>query len=118
MWIKWMNTPTSGVTSPVKDTTLLDMEITFNWYNMKLSTEQLARDGTNLGYNNPAKAGELVTGTLGTAVVKQLHAYVMWLNPHVSLESTQDPLKDALAKTVTWDGIYLPVEFISKMKST
>jgi hypothetical protein len=59
MWIKWMNTPPTAPAGPVLDTTVLDLEITFNFYNMKLSTETLARDGTNLGYNNPAADGLL-----------------------------------------------------------
>jgi hypothetical protein len=38
----------------------------------------------------------------------------MWLNPHITLESTQDSSKDALASAVTWDGIYLPIEFYTR----
>ena len=89
MWIKWMNTPPADG-KPVLDTTVLDLEITFNWYNMKLSTEQLTRDGTNLGYNNPAAAGNLDSPSANTAfgTAKTLHAYVMWLNPTITLEAT------------------------------
>jgi hypothetical protein len=66
MWIKWMNTPTTGTTGPVLDTTVLDLEITFNWYNMKLSTEHETRDGP-LGFNNPAVGGNLKAGVTTTA---------------------------------------------------
>ena len=119
MWIKWMNTPPSGVAGPTLDSTVLDLEITFNLYNMKLSTETVTRDGTNLGYNNPATVGLVpvpdfsATTVPGVSAAKTLHAYVMWLNPHITLESTQDAAKDAVASAVTWDGIYLPLEFIA-----
>lgn len=42
MWIKWMNTNTGDTPGA---TEYLDMEITFNLYNMRLSTEQSIGDG-------------------------------------------------------------------------
>jgi hypothetical protein len=46
MWIKWMNTNAGATPSA---TEYLDMEITFNLYNMKLSTEQSIGDGVTTG---------------------------------------------------------------------
>lgn len=105
-----MNTPpTDGI--PVIDSTILDLDITFNWYNMKLSTEQAARDGP-LGYFNPTTTeGVLKSGANGVNTPYELDAYVMWLNPTIVLESNQDAAKDSVASAVTWDGIYLPMVF-------
>lgn len=110
MWIKWLNTPpTDGI--PVVDSTILDLDITFNWYNMKLSTEQAARDGP-LGYFNPTTTEGIVkSGANGVNTPYELDAYVMWLNPTIVLESNMDATKDSVASAVTWDGIYLPMVF-------
>jgi len=112
MWITWMNTP-PATGDPVVDSTILDLDITFNWYNMKLSTENAARDGP-LGFFNPTTTeGVLKSGANGVATPYDMHAYVMWLNPTIVLEAGVDKTKNSVASAVTWDGIYLPIKFTS-----
>lgn len=101
MWIKWMNTNTGDTPGA---TEYLDMEITFNLYNMKLSTEQSIGDGvrTNVAVtDNGGWQGSAVEGKLSSAVANNasrgvagtggpylLNAYIAWLNPLITRSTT------------------------------
>lgn len=107
-----MNKPSTALADVTKqpDATnkgLIDLKIRWNLYNMGLTTHQVARanDAVMLDTN----ANGLIYGDAGRTIKQTLHSYLVLLNPLIN--EAQTASLPVLAKDVTWDGFYFPIEF-------
>lgn len=105
-----MNNPTGDLADVTKQPSatakgLIDLKIRWNLYNMNLATHQTTRDAAYLDTN----ANGLIYGDAGKTIKQTLHSYLVLLNPLINEAQTLS--LPVLAKDVTWDGFYFPIEF-------